>query len=163
MAYHSPDELLSEVLHVSTVSSHVAGMLASGDLKIIVGALQVREPLTKQCRYLQNGAEIRIKTCKTKQKWASKSVYASPVITGHTSSDRSTYLQNFVSMSSQTWWRTPSRRKWTPKSSGIFWSKISESWKIKKWLRYMMSRNTDPYCILILTLLRSLWAIKYYL
>ncbi len=39
MAFHSPDDLLSKVLHVSTVSSHVAGMLASGDLKIIVGAV----------------------------------------------------------------------------------------------------------------------------
>jgi E3 ubiquitin-protein ligase TRIP12 len=48
MAFHSPDDLLSEVLHVSTVSSHVAGMLASGDLKIIVGALQLSEILLQK-------------------------------------------------------------------------------------------------------------------
>jgi hypothetical protein len=48
MAFHSPKDLLSEVLHVSTVSSHVAGMLASGDLKIIVGALQLSEILLQK-------------------------------------------------------------------------------------------------------------------
>ena len=48
MAFHSPKDLLCEVLHVSMVSSHVAGMLASGDLKIIVGALQLSEILLQK-------------------------------------------------------------------------------------------------------------------
>jgi E3 ubiquitin-protein ligase TRIP12 len=43
MVYHSSQELLLQVLSVQTVSSQIAGMLSSGDLKIIVGALQLSE------------------------------------------------------------------------------------------------------------------------
>ena len=48
MVYHSSTELLLEVLSVSAVSSQVAGMLSSGDLKIIVGALQLSEILLQK-------------------------------------------------------------------------------------------------------------------
>lgn len=48
MIYHSPSDLLVEVLKVQTVSSQIAGMLSSGDLKIIVGALQLSELLLQK-------------------------------------------------------------------------------------------------------------------
>ncbi|CAB4064432.1 TRIP12 [Lepeophtheirus salmonis] len=48
MIVHAPTELLSEVLSISTVSSQVAGMLSSGDLKIIIGALQISEILLQK-------------------------------------------------------------------------------------------------------------------
>lgn len=48
MVYHSSTELLLEVVSVSAVSSQVAGMLSSGDLKIIVGALQLSEILLQK-------------------------------------------------------------------------------------------------------------------
>ena len=41
MIQHSPDTVLKECIHVPLVSSQVAGMLSSGDLRIIVGALQL--------------------------------------------------------------------------------------------------------------------------
>ena len=48
MIYHSSTELLLEVVSVSAVSSQIAGMLSSGDLKIIVGALQLSEILLQK-------------------------------------------------------------------------------------------------------------------
>ena len=49
MVYHSSGEdLLREVIHVPALSSQVAGMLSSGDLKIIVGALQLSEILLQK-------------------------------------------------------------------------------------------------------------------
>eukprot|EP00095_Tigriopus_kingsejongensis_P008879 maker-scaffold15_size728074-snap-gene-6.27 protein:Tk08879 transcript:maker-scaffold15_size728074-snap-gene-6.27-mRNA-1 annotation:"e3 ubiquitin-protein ligase trip12 isoform x2" len=48
MIYHSPSDLLLDVLRVQTVSSQIAGMLSSGDLKIIVGALQLSELLLQK-------------------------------------------------------------------------------------------------------------------
>ena len=48
MIYHSSTELLLEVVSVSVVSSQIAGMLSSGDLKIIVGALQLSEILLQK-------------------------------------------------------------------------------------------------------------------
>ncbi len=48
MAYHSSQLLLSEVLKVPAVSSQIAGMLSSGDLKIVVGALQLSELLLQK-------------------------------------------------------------------------------------------------------------------
>lgn len=42
--YASPD-LLKEVLKNQVVSSHIAGMMASSDLRIVVGALQMAEIL----------------------------------------------------------------------------------------------------------------------
>ena len=48
MIYHSSTELLLEVVSVSGVSSQIAGMLSSGDLKIIVGALQLSEILLQK-------------------------------------------------------------------------------------------------------------------
>ena len=48
MVYHSCQDLLLEVLSVPGVSSQIAGMLSSGDLKIIVGALQLSELLLQK-------------------------------------------------------------------------------------------------------------------
>ncbi|QQP32337.1 Thyroid hormone receptor interactor 12, partial [Caligus rogercresseyi] len=48
MILHASPGLLREVLPVSTVSSQVAGMLSSGDLKIIIGALQISEILLQK-------------------------------------------------------------------------------------------------------------------
>ena len=49
MVYHSSgDDLLREVINVPALSSQVAGMLSSGDLKIIVGALQLSEILLQK-------------------------------------------------------------------------------------------------------------------
>ncbi len=48
MAYHSSQDLLLDVLSAPTVSSQIAGMLSSGDLKIIVGALQLSELLLQK-------------------------------------------------------------------------------------------------------------------
>ena len=48
MVYHSSSDLLRQVICVSTLSSQVAGMLSSGDLKIIVGALQLSEILLQK-------------------------------------------------------------------------------------------------------------------
>ena len=52
MVYHSSQDMLLEVLSVqSAVSSQIAGMLSSGDLKIIVGALQLSELLLQKGRF----------------------------------------------------------------------------------------------------------------
>ncbi len=48
MIQHSPDTVLKECIHVPLVSSQVAGMLSSGDLRIIVGALQMSELLLQK-------------------------------------------------------------------------------------------------------------------
>ena len=48
MVYHSSQDLLLDVLGVPAVSSQIAGMLSSGDLKIIVGALQLSELLLQK-------------------------------------------------------------------------------------------------------------------
>ena len=48
MVQHSPDTVLKECIHVPLVSSQVAGMLSSGDLRIIVGALQMSELLLQK-------------------------------------------------------------------------------------------------------------------
>ncbi len=48
MVYHSDSDLLAKVLRVPHVSSQVAGMLASGDLRIVVGALQLSELLLQK-------------------------------------------------------------------------------------------------------------------
>lgn len=45
MVYYASPELLKEVLKNQVVSSHIAGMLASSDLRIVVGALQMAEIL----------------------------------------------------------------------------------------------------------------------
>ncbi|XP_014232904.2 E3 ubiquitin-protein ligase TRIP12 isoform X2 [Trichogramma pretiosum] len=41
MLYYSPSDLLKEMLKNQVVSSHIAGMLASQDLRIVIGALQM--------------------------------------------------------------------------------------------------------------------------
>ena len=48
MVYHSNRDQLITVLKPATVSSQIAGMLSSGDLKIIVGALQLSELLLQK-------------------------------------------------------------------------------------------------------------------
>ena len=48
MVYHSDRDLLSEVLRAPAVSSQVAGMLSSGDLRVVVGALQLSELLLQK-------------------------------------------------------------------------------------------------------------------
>ncbi|XP_031342168.1 E3 ubiquitin-protein ligase TRIP12-like isoform X1 [Photinus pyralis] len=45
MVYYASPELLKEVLKNQIVSSHIAGMMASSDLRIVVGALQMAEIL----------------------------------------------------------------------------------------------------------------------
>ncbi|XP_076254826.1 E3 ubiquitin-protein ligase ctrip isoform X2 [Rhynchophorus ferrugineus] len=45
MVYYASPELLKEVLKNQIVSSHLAGMMASSDLRIVVGALQMAEIL----------------------------------------------------------------------------------------------------------------------
>nr|XP_018917455.1 PREDICTED: E3 ubiquitin-protein ligase TRIP12 isoform X1 [Bemisia tabaci]XP_018917456.1 PREDICTED: E3 ubiquitin-protein ligase TRIP12 isoform X1 [Bemisia tabaci] len=45
MVYYAPPQLLQEVLKNQVVSSHIAGMMASQDLRIVVGALQMAEIL----------------------------------------------------------------------------------------------------------------------
>lgn len=45
MVYYATPELLKEVLKNQIVSSHIAGMMASSDLRIVVGALQMAEIL----------------------------------------------------------------------------------------------------------------------
>lgn len=45
MVYYASAELLKEVLKNQIVSSHIAGMMASSDLRIVVGALQMAEIL----------------------------------------------------------------------------------------------------------------------
>ncbi|KAF5283720.1 hypothetical protein FQR65_LT13755 [Abscondita terminalis] len=45
MVYYASPELLKEVLKNQIVSSHIAGMMASTDLRIVVGALQMAEIL----------------------------------------------------------------------------------------------------------------------
>ncbi|XP_030755174.1 E3 ubiquitin-protein ligase TRIP12 isoform X2 [Sitophilus oryzae] len=45
MVYYATPELLKEVLKNQIVSSHLAGMMASSDLRIVVGALQMAEIL----------------------------------------------------------------------------------------------------------------------
>lgn len=45
MVYYASPELLKDVLKNQVVSSHIAGMLASNDLRIVVGALQMAEIL----------------------------------------------------------------------------------------------------------------------
>lgn len=45
MVYYASPELLKEVLKNQVVSSHIAGMMASSDLRIVVGALQMAEIL----------------------------------------------------------------------------------------------------------------------
>uniref|UniRef100_A0A8D8MAI1 E3 ubiquitin-protein ligase n=1 Tax=Cacopsylla melanoneura TaxID=428564 RepID=A0A8D8MAI1_9HEMI len=48
MVYYAPPELLQEVLKNQVVSSHLAGMMASQDLRIVVGALQMAEILMQK-------------------------------------------------------------------------------------------------------------------
>lgn len=48
MIQHSPTHVLKSSIHVPLVSSQVAGMLSSGDLRIIVGALQMSELLLQK-------------------------------------------------------------------------------------------------------------------
>lgn len=48
MVYYASPELLSEVLKYQLVSSHIAGMLGSNDLRIVVGALQMAEILMQK-------------------------------------------------------------------------------------------------------------------
>lgn len=48
MIYYAPPELLQEVLKNQVVSSHIAGMMASQDLRIVVGALQMAEILMQK-------------------------------------------------------------------------------------------------------------------
>jgi E3 ubiquitin-protein ligase TRIP12 len=48
MVYHTPTEQLLDVLRPASVSSQIAGMLSSGDLRIIVGALQLSELLLQK-------------------------------------------------------------------------------------------------------------------
>lgn len=45
MVYYASPELLKDVLKNQIVSSHIAGMMASSDLRIVVGALQMAEIL----------------------------------------------------------------------------------------------------------------------
>jgi hypothetical protein len=45
MVYYASPELLKDVLKNQVVSSHIAGMMASSDLRIVVGALQMAEIL----------------------------------------------------------------------------------------------------------------------
>lgn len=45
MVYYASSELLKDVLKNQVVSSHIAGMMASSDLRIVVGALQMAEIL----------------------------------------------------------------------------------------------------------------------
>lgn len=45
MVYYANSELLRDVLKNQVVSSHIAGMMASSDLRIVVGALQMAEIL----------------------------------------------------------------------------------------------------------------------
>lgn len=45
MVYYASPELLKEVLKNQVVSSQIAGMMASNDLRIVVGALQMAEIL----------------------------------------------------------------------------------------------------------------------
>lgn len=45
MVYYANADLLKEVLKNQVVSSHIAGMMASSDLRIVVGALQMAEIL----------------------------------------------------------------------------------------------------------------------
>lgn len=45
MVYYASPELLKEVLKNQVVSSHIAGMMASSDLRIVVGALQMADIL----------------------------------------------------------------------------------------------------------------------
>ncbi|XP_037815156.1 LOW QUALITY PROTEIN: E3 ubiquitin-protein ligase TRIP12 [Lucilia sericata] len=48
MVYYASSELLSDVLKYQLVSSHIAGMLGSNDLRIVVGALQMAEILMQK-------------------------------------------------------------------------------------------------------------------
>ncbi|XP_037729728.1 E3 ubiquitin-protein ligase TRIP12 isoform X9 [Drosophila subpulchrella] len=48
MVYYATPELLRQVLKYQLVSSHIAGMLGSNDLRIVVGALQMAEILMRQ-------------------------------------------------------------------------------------------------------------------
>ncbi|RZF46922.1 hypothetical protein LSTR_LSTR013234 [Laodelphax striatellus] len=48
MVYYASPELLQEVLKTQTVSSHLAGMMASQELRIVVGALQMAEILMQK-------------------------------------------------------------------------------------------------------------------
>ncbi|KAK7602929.1 hypothetical protein V9T40_006903 [Parthenolecanium corni] len=48
MIYYAPSELLQEVLKNKLVSSHIACMMASQDLRIVVGALQMAEILMQK-------------------------------------------------------------------------------------------------------------------
>lgn len=48
MVYYASTDLLKEVLKNQVVSSHIAGMLASQDLRIVIGALQMASILMKR-------------------------------------------------------------------------------------------------------------------
>lgn len=48
MVYYASADLLKEVLKNQIVSSHIAGMMASNDLRIVVGALQMAEILMQK-------------------------------------------------------------------------------------------------------------------
>ncbi|KAL0280843.1 UNVERIFIED_CONTAM: hypothetical protein PYX00_002014 [Menopon gallinae] len=67
MVYFSSPELLKEVLKNQVVSSHIAGMLASHDLRIVVGALQMANILMQKLsdiftiRFMREGVTHQIK------------------------------------------------------------------------------------------------------
>ena len=48
MLYYASPELLRDVLKSQNVSSHLAGMLSSHDLKIVVGAIQMAHILMQK-------------------------------------------------------------------------------------------------------------------
>lgn len=48
MVYHADAEMLTRVLKYQVVSSHIAGMMASNDLRIVVGSLQMAEILMQK-------------------------------------------------------------------------------------------------------------------
>lgn len=48
MVYFASADLLKDVLKTQTVSSHIAGMMASSDLRIVVGAIQMAEILMEK-------------------------------------------------------------------------------------------------------------------
>lgn len=48
MVYYASTDLLKDVLKNQVVSSHIAGMLASQDLRIVIGALQMGSILMKR-------------------------------------------------------------------------------------------------------------------
>jgi len=48
MVYHADPDMLTSILKYQVVSSHIAGMMASNDLRIVVGSLQMAEILIQK-------------------------------------------------------------------------------------------------------------------